>query len=432
MTKMSQSESTLLQIAHMFVKQYYCQLGKDPSAVHRFYQEDSSFSHGGDDLGSTETIRGQKAIHEKIMKIGFSEMHARIKQVDSQATLNNGILVQVTGEISTQGNPMRNFVQTFVLCPKQSKQYYLINDIFRYQEPVEYDYTSESENNEGQSDRGEGSVTQGNTEDTTATFPTPPPPHVDPVQDIVEPDGEQPKAVEKIGDSWENFNGETESTHQDIPVPEPETFVQYSSPREPTPELISPQPKEQATDPMPSQHTWARLVSKTGPAPVVTQPPQKPASIPQREVKQPPKKPMEPLVHSAPTTSILAPSKDRFPKKGPLQLQTPDTQQVFIGGLPTDVTEDDVRATFGEMGNIIEVRLNPKNFGFIVFDCSEPVKKILERRNTRPFYIRNKTINIEPKKSSQKPGGFGGRREPGGPRSGGGPMGPRRPFKPAL
>ena len=37
-----------------------------------------------------------QAIHEKILSLDFSEVHARIKQVDSQATLKDGIVVQVS------------------------------------------------------------------------------------------------------------------------------------------------------------------------------------------------------------------------------------------------------------------------------------------------------------------------------------------------
>ena len=60
MTKMSLNEATVSQIGQMFVKQYYLQLNSDPSLVHRFYQDDSSFAHGGHELGSTEIIHGQK------------------------------------------------------------------------------------------------------------------------------------------------------------------------------------------------------------------------------------------------------------------------------------------------------------------------------------------------------------------------------------
>ena len=42
-------------------------------------------------------------------------------------------MVQVSGELSNNGQPMRRFVQTFVLAPQNPKKYYVHNDIFRYQ-----------------------------------------------------------------------------------------------------------------------------------------------------------------------------------------------------------------------------------------------------------------------------------------------------------
>jgi hypothetical protein len=46
------------------------------------------------------------------------------------------VLLQVTGELSNNGDPMRRFMQTFVLAPRQPKKYYVQNDIFRYQDEV--------------------------------------------------------------------------------------------------------------------------------------------------------------------------------------------------------------------------------------------------------------------------------------------------------
>ena len=54
--------------------------------------------------------------------------------------------LQVTGELSTGGHPMRAFVQTFVLAPETPKKYYVHNDMFRYQDD---DLVSESETNDG-------------------------------------------------------------------------------------------------------------------------------------------------------------------------------------------------------------------------------------------------------------------------------------------
>ena len=56
------------------------------------------------------------------------------------------LFLQVTGELSISGRPMRAFVQTFVLAPESPKKYYVHNDIFRYQDD---DLVSESETNEG-------------------------------------------------------------------------------------------------------------------------------------------------------------------------------------------------------------------------------------------------------------------------------------------
>lgn len=53
-----------------------------------------------------------------------------------QATLGNGVVVQVTGELSNAGHPMRRFTQTFVLAAQSPKKYYVHNDIFRYQDEI--------------------------------------------------------------------------------------------------------------------------------------------------------------------------------------------------------------------------------------------------------------------------------------------------------
>lgn len=53
-----------------------------------------------------------------------------------QATLGNGVVVQVTGELSNAGQPMRRFTQTFVLAAQSPKKFYVHNDIFRYQDEI--------------------------------------------------------------------------------------------------------------------------------------------------------------------------------------------------------------------------------------------------------------------------------------------------------
>ena len=147
MTKMAAVHS-VNQIGTSFVKQYYLQMHQNPSQLHRFYQEDSSLAHGGNELGTSEPVKGQKvrvgdpsvyvrgvcvcvhacvcvcmhvfvspsmcvpscphcwhtqAIHEKIQSLDLTDCRARIKQVDSHATLGNGIVIQVCGEGEGEG-----------------------------------------------------------------------------------------------------------------------------------------------------------------------------------------------------------------------------------------------------------------------------------------------------------------------------------------
>lgn len=123
-------------VGREFVRQYYTLLNKAPDHLYRFYNNSSSFLHGGLDAKSLEAtlVIGQKQIHNKIQQLNFRDCHAKISQVDSQATLGNGVVVQVTGELSNDGQPMRRFTQTFVLAAQAPKKYYVHNDIFRYQD----------------------------------------------------------------------------------------------------------------------------------------------------------------------------------------------------------------------------------------------------------------------------------------------------------
>ncbi|KAK0083936.1 hypothetical protein PV325_007917 [Microctonus aethiopoides] len=128
-------------VGREFVRQYYTLLNRAPQYLHRFYSNNSTFIHGG--LGNKDRdiipAIGQKEIHQKIQQLKFCDCHTRISQVDSQTTLGDGVVVQVTGEFSNAGNPMRRFTQTFVLAAQAPKTYYVHNDIFRYQDGFPHD-----------------------------------------------------------------------------------------------------------------------------------------------------------------------------------------------------------------------------------------------------------------------------------------------------
>uniref|UniRef100_A0ACB8FUB6 GTPase activating protein (SH3 domain) binding protein n=1 Tax=Sphaerodactylus townsendi TaxID=933632 RepID=A0ACB8FUB6_9SAUR len=72
------------------------------------------------------------------MSLQFNECRTKIRHVDAHATLNDGVVVQVMGELTNNGQPMRKFMQTFVLAPEGSvpNKFYVHNDIFRYEDEV--------------------------------------------------------------------------------------------------------------------------------------------------------------------------------------------------------------------------------------------------------------------------------------------------------
>lgn len=176
-------------VGREFVRQYYTLLNKAPAHLHRFYNNYSSFVHGGLDAPNRETLPviGQKQIHNRIQQLNFRDCHAKISQVDAQATLGNGVVVQVTGELSNGGAPMRRFTQTFVLAAQSPKKYYVHNDIFRYQDIVFSDEEGEgsgrSEGEEEEAGGGSGGYFAaggaGGAYPAGGAFPAPPqPPHM--------------------------------------------------------------------------------------------------------------------------------------------------------------------------------------------------------------------------------------------------------------
>ena len=112
------------------------------------------------------------------------------------------------------------------------------------------------------------------------------------------------------------------------------------------------------------------------------------------------------------------PVKDMPPRKvgggsggGGGSRDIPDSCQIFVGGLPGGTTEVDLRDLFTEFGAILEIRVNPKNFAFVVFSSSDAVQKILAERDS--IQLRSKPLNIELKRPSAPRSGGVGRGKPG-------------------
>ncbi|KAI8052379.1 hypothetical protein BDF22DRAFT_655903 [Syncephalis plumigaleata] len=126
----SQPTAEAYEIGWMFVQQYYTFLNKEPGRLHCFYTKKSKMVHGNE--GETvNTLQGQKEIHDKITELGFDDCHVLVSNVDSMASLDGGIIIQVLGEMCNRGGASQKFAQTFFLA-EQPNGYYVLNDIFRF------------------------------------------------------------------------------------------------------------------------------------------------------------------------------------------------------------------------------------------------------------------------------------------------------------
>ncbi|XP_019860730.1 PREDICTED: ras GTPase-activating protein-binding protein 1-like isoform X1 [Amphimedon queenslandica] len=423
------------KIGELFVMQYYTQMHKDPSQMHRFYLANSIFTRGGPEMGTVTPVVGQQAIHEKIQSLGLQKVHTRIRQVDSNSTVlstekDHAILIQVTGELSIAGHPMRPFVQTFVLGLESPKKYYIHNDIFRYQ-IYDEDFVSETDDtNEVQIETEP--VVEGNSAelvpptdhthtdeggDDVVSEPSVKGSPAPPVTTEVLPTTNSWSDRYEAGTIVNSVPDETDEGPVTTSVP-PAGGSSFTNATSETDEIVNDdqnKPKDtswasklkaagsagktqSSSNPLPSSANKQPSfgLQSRGPNNMVnsTQP------LPQREPKQSRIKQQDsskPLDKKPPLTT---PTLSSAPSSVPLTRSAPDSHQVFVGNLPNGTKEDELKEIFKKYGNVIEVRINPKNFGFIVFDSEEPVQTIIASRAETTLMLHDRKLNIEEKRPS--------------------------------
>ncbi|XP_016409130.1 ras GTPase-activating protein-binding protein 1 isoform X1 [Sinocyclocheilus rhinocerous] len=428
-------------VGREFVRQYYTLLNQAPDYLHRFYGKNSSYVHGGlDNNGKpAEAVYGQSEIHKKVMALSFRDCHTKIRHVDAHATLNEGVVVQVLGELSNNMQPMRKFMQTFVLAPEGSvaNKFYVHNDIFRYQDEVFGDSDSEPpEESEEDVEELERVHSPEVVQEESAGYYEQPP--------CVEPEAPQ-EEVSVSPEPQPEPEAEVEPEPAAVqlkpePVSEPEVHMEEKiqrSPSSPTPADTAPAMPE---DNRPS--SWASVTSKNlppgGVVPATGVPPhvvRVPSAQPRVEVKaemqttaqrpQRDQRPRDQRPGPSPANRTARPGAVREGESGEPEVRRtvryPDSHQLFVGNVPHDVDKNELKEFFEQYGTVLELRINSggklPNFGFVVFDDAEPVQKIL---SNRPIKLRGDVrLNVEEKKT--RSAREGDRRDirprgPGGPR----------------
>ncbi|KAF9947574.1 hypothetical protein BGZ72_010462 [Mortierella alpina] len=146
----AESQSPADSVGSQFAHEYYTFLSKEPSRLHLFYNKNS-------------------AIREKVVQLDFKDCKVLVQNIDSQTSLNGGIVIQVLGQMSNRGGIAQQFVQTFFLA-EQPKGYYVLNDIFRFlKDDTVEDYEQEvaEEINTDHSAEKPATIQEGTTSETT-------------------------------------------------------------------------------------------------------------------------------------------------------------------------------------------------------------------------------------------------------------------------
>uniref|UniRef100_A0A8C2VPE1 GTPase activating protein (SH3 domain) binding protein 1 n=1 Tax=Chinchilla lanigera TaxID=34839 RepID=A0A8C2VPE1_CHILA len=376
-----------LLVRQEFVRQYYILLNQAPDILHQFYGKNSSY----------------KDIHRKVMSQNFTNCHTKIRHVDAHAALSDSVVVQVMGLLSNNNQALQRFMQMFVLVPEGSvaNQFCVHNDTFRYQHEVFGSFITEpQEESEEVEEPEERQQTPEAVPDDSGTF------YDQTVSNDLEEHLEEPVA-------------EPEPDPEPEPEQKPASEIQEEKP-EPVLEVV-PEDAQKSSSPAPTDtedlrtFSWASVTSKnlppSGAVPVTGIPPHvvKPCSDskpesqillqrPQRDQRVSEQRSNTPHQREPRPIHEAGEQGDVEPRR---TVRHPDSHQLFIGNLPHEVYKSELQDFFQSYGNVVELHINSggklSNFGFIMFDDSEPVQKVL---SNRPIMFRGEVcLNVEEKKT---------------------------------
>lgn len=116
------------KIGKAFVNQYYQLFDGDINqrqAIANYYSDTESLL-----TFEGTPFMGKAKIAEKLVGLTFQKIGHIISTCDCQPTIDGGVVVMVLGQLKTDDDPPHNFIQTFVLKPRDGS-YFVQHDIFR-------------------------------------------------------------------------------------------------------------------------------------------------------------------------------------------------------------------------------------------------------------------------------------------------------------
>uniref|UniRef100_A0A0G4I329 Nuclear transport factor 2 n=1 Tax=Chromera velia CCMP2878 TaxID=1169474 RepID=A0A0G4I329_9ALVE len=114
-------------VGTQFVQHYYTTFDSNRAALEPLYSDQSMLTF------EEQQCLGRAQIIEKLKSLPFQTVKHQIVKCDCQPTVNNGVIVFVTGNlmVDQEQNPLK-FAQVFHLAVNPNGQgYYCHNDLFR-------------------------------------------------------------------------------------------------------------------------------------------------------------------------------------------------------------------------------------------------------------------------------------------------------------
>ncbi|CAG0913764.1 unnamed protein product [Notodromas monacha] len=422
-----------------FVRQYYTVLNKAPAHLHRFYNNDSSFVHGGPDTATREepAVFGQVEIHRKIVELDFRDCHAKIRQVDSHATLGSGVVIQ--DEVFSDDDPTEDGIMdddeegTFSdTMPMQRNVPNAVSNMNGVQGPEEPIVTPVSAPATHLS--VESTVVQSYPEEPVnvgASVEIAPQTDLDTSSTgYVKEDAIDTSVSEEIDMDQKNDDevmpnaSEEKENKAVVHSPEPRTvktfatlFKTTSLPPTPISTISMTAPPNPRVDETCSSGSTSNHAGSTSP------PNNNVILNGSQENSRYPKNPSTRGSYNGTRTSTVLRERTRLvDDAGPMKVDDrrrsgaiySDSQQIFVGNIPQSVTDQDLRECFSKYGKVLEVRLLPPtggpnrswtgdrpypSFGFVVFDCPETVQDLLLKAAKDPITYHDHRLNVEEKKA---------------------------------
>ncbi|KAL6853914.1 hypothetical protein ACP4OV_019943 [Aristida adscensionis] len=372
-------------IKGVFVQQYYHILHESPDQVHKFYQ-DVSILGRQDSNGTMVSVTTLHDINEKIMSMDFRNYLTEIETADAQLSHKDGVLIVVTGSLTSAEGVCRRFTQSFFLAPQESGGYFVLNDVFTFiseRPPAAINHVPQ-ENEDSQNAKPAS--------ETALSEPTP-------VDDNLISDHvtvENRVADGQVGNS--TVNG---------------TIVENSVSVTPPVQVATEDAKKaaaaatQADVPKKSYASIVKVMKEGPPMPSVAKP--SPSVAKAKTAPKPVTKVVEGSEKSSAKPTQAAITETAASDRNTAENNSPRSEpgySVFVKSLPFNSTVQMVEDEFKRFGAIkpggIQVRNNKADrycFGFIEFESQQSMQAAIE---ASPIHMGEKEVFVEEKRTTTR------------------------------